>query len=502
MNRQNETARLKRNDIYNLMFYRVYLLELYAHVIILRHHAFTETNSLRYEEFAKIWRDRNMPTIYMGRQKQNELREMTEEVFRIAISYILPPFEIQVKVGALYMMYGLYFKQLTTPRVRFRVTVDNWRKIKEFHLEVQSQQHLDADYIFRKLVYENAFFFTATEAEMYPCLRPTSEDTDKPEKLGKQKSIIGELFESDNIEQLSAFHENYQQMKNRLTGDSKQVDESLNVIENQLVHYITRNVTSHEEWRTTGRRMRKKDGGITTSESEGDSDHEATVSDIGKSRASIRAKASTTMGASKNKSRRHRRPEMLSPDEDEPMKKKPNIDIDFDEAIKKKLSVPSVDVGPILKSALLSMPSFETEEEQTQVKGKGKGKGKKSPKSNEKKKQTKKDTLKSSTKPDTKSKKSKKTKDKEIQEEILIEKKDKKAKNKTKSMDKTKPKMTKPKDSPNSEEKSAEESGKSKDKTKTKRKRKSKVKSEPDLSTIDTSTVKPEPAVKAKKSKE
>jgi hypothetical protein len=46
------------------------------------------------------------------------------------------------------------------------VTPEKWKEIVEFQKEARRQQHLDVNYVFHKLRFEDAFSFVATDSEV------------------------------------------------------------------------------------------------------------------------------------------------------------------------------------------------------------------------------------------------------------------------------------------------------------------------------------------------
>lgn len=60
------------------------------------------------------------------------------------------------KIGALYLMYTMYFKQPPKQYCKFRVTMSEWTKINQFYNEV-CICHEQASFIFWKLLQKDAF---------------------------------------------------------------------------------------------------------------------------------------------------------------------------------------------------------------------------------------------------------------------------------------------------------------------------------------------------------
>ncbi|XP_067002537.1 snRNA-activating protein complex subunit 1 [Anabrus simplex] len=123
---------------------------------------FIKLNSVRYDDFAEVWRNMKFSFIYCERKSFDELVEFTEELFRIAKEFWLKPREFHNKIGGLYMLYGLYFKQPTGHWIKIRITLDEFKEIRKFHDTVRQDRHHDANFILSKLVYVGAFHFCAT----------------------------------------------------------------------------------------------------------------------------------------------------------------------------------------------------------------------------------------------------------------------------------------------------------------------------------------------------
>lgn len=51
-----------------------------------------------------------------GRMRNLEKNMFTKEALALAWQYFLPPYTFQIRVGALYLLYGLYNTQLCQPK--------------------------------------------------------------------------------------------------------------------------------------------------------------------------------------------------------------------------------------------------------------------------------------------------------------------------------------------------------------------------------------------------
>ncbi|KAI8515516.1 Small nuclear RNA activating complex, polypeptide 1, 43kDa [Branchiostoma belcheri] len=212
---------------------------------------FTETNSVRYEQFSALWRQTNFSLIHYGRKEAREQKEFIEGAFQIVQNFLLPPYSFQVRVGALYLLYGLYYTQLNNPKVKIRMTLKMWCELLVFHQEVTEQQHLDVDFIFRTLRMDKAFLFTATPTQLIFGTKeklPDDEDREN-DQLKEQQSILPQVL-GDSLEQLQDIHEKYHNMKCELGGGGRP-DPSLEVVKTGIAESIAEKIHKYEEWRKT-----------------------------------------------------------------------------------------------------------------------------------------------------------------------------------------------------------------------------------------------------------
>ncbi len=126
------------------------------------------------------------------------------EAFRIATDFFLPPYELQYRVGALYILYALYETQPHKPKYKIRMCLDHWRSAKHLMETLKCQGHLDAVYIFNQLKMNKAFIFTAMPKKMifhssYMELKPEQNPTER--WLDRHRhSLITESFDDTTLE--------------------------------------------------------------------------------------------------------------------------------------------------------------------------------------------------------------------------------------------------------------------------------------------------------------
>ncbi|KAK3108890.1 hypothetical protein FSP39_018062 [Pinctada imbricata] len=272
---------------------------------------FTDTETVRYENFAAIWRDMKMTFLFAGRLNDRETREFTEDCLHIALQYYLPPYNFQVRVGGLYLLYGLYMTQPLVVKAKIRVTPEKWDSIVEFQGEAHRQEHLDVDYVFHKLRVVRAFLFCATPTEAVILEKPSvGDEATESDQFKEEQSILYTLFSTDVLEQMAAVHHNYHKVKVGMEGeDAQNPAKSLDVINKELIPTVTKAIVHYQMKRKAANSSQKKSGFTDDEEDPNDPDYNIydTKEDIGGRSKKKRLKAKAFQNVAETKSARQRK---------------------------------------------------------------------------------------------------------------------------------------------------------------------------------------------------
>lgn len=136
---------------------------------------FVAKKSLKFADFAEVWRDLHFTTIFMGRESLRELTEFIEECYRNALLFMDASDPYQ-KVGTVYLLYSLYLKQpslLLKSQVPIRVSfrqVFEIYNVENHFLEgsICNDDVLDLTYIVTKLFKMEAFSICCFPIPMGP----------------------------------------------------------------------------------------------------------------------------------------------------------------------------------------------------------------------------------------------------------------------------------------------------------------------------------------------
>ncbi|XP_070606851.1 LOW QUALITY PROTEIN: snRNA-activating protein complex subunit 1 [Erythrolamprus reginae] len=266
---------------------------------------FQQIESIRFEDFTALWRQNRFDTIFYGKIRTPEQIKFTKEALALVWPYVLPPYTFQIRVGALYLLYGLYNTQLCQPKQKIRVTLKYWAEISKFKQELLDAQHYDAAYIFRKLQMDKAFYFTAMPKFLsFRTKKNMPSNTEMKREFRDPTDRVAMLCHENFLEETKNIHEHYKKMKCLISMDQSQPDKAISLIKDDFAAKLQDIILDYQQWQkkkmesplpTVGDGMRNRKG--FSQESEGSS-RAKTLDEIKSRSYSAVAQAS--------KSRRHR----------------------------------------------------------------------------------------------------------------------------------------------------------------------------------------------------
>ncbi|ERE74131.1 snRNA-activating protein complex subunit 1 [Cricetulus griseus] len=276
---------------------------------------FQELDSVRFEDFAELWRSMKFATIFCGKMRNLKKNMFTKEALALAWRYFLPPYTFQIRVGALYLLYGLYNTQLCQPKQKIRVALKDWDEVNKFQQDLINAQHFDAAFIFRNLRLDRAFHFTAMPKLLSCRMKKKIQQTEVTQKFKDPSDRVMKLITSDVLEEMLNVHDHYQNMKRAISADKSMPDKALSLVKEDFFDNIKNIVLEHQQWHKD-----RKNPTLKPKLKEGEEDSEGPSQEPercerAESLAKIKAKAFSAV-AQASKSRRHRQAKLDSSDSD------------------------------------------------------------------------------------------------------------------------------------------------------------------------------------------
>ncbi|CAL1613802.1 unnamed protein product [Knipowitschia caucasica] len=174
---------------------------------------FQQKDTVRFEAFSSIWREMCFSEVYHGLPSMSETKRFCRLTLTTAAKYFLPPYSYQIRVGALYLMYGLYHSQLAIPPVNIRIALKDWCHVEKFVQDSVNSGHYDVVYIYKKLVAKKSIHFTAIDHFLYyrrlKC--PTTQSV-CADFIGRS-AVVQDLLSAHILEEMSNIQNHYEKMK-------------------------------------------------------------------------------------------------------------------------------------------------------------------------------------------------------------------------------------------------------------------------------------------------
>uniref|UniRef100_A0A8C6SJI5 snRNA-activating protein complex subunit 1 n=1 Tax=Neogobius melanostomus TaxID=47308 RepID=A0A8C6SJI5_9GOBI len=174
---------------------------------------FQQTDSVRYEAFSAIWREMGFSDVYHGMPCLSEMKRFCRVTLATAVKYFLPPYSYQIRVGGLYLMYGLYHTQLAIPPVHIRIALKDWSHVEKFLQDSNYSRHYDVVYIYKKLVAKKAIHYTAMPHFLYFRKRQTPTREVMCAEFVGRSAVIQDLLSADIVEEMANIQILYEKMK-------------------------------------------------------------------------------------------------------------------------------------------------------------------------------------------------------------------------------------------------------------------------------------------------
>ncbi|XP_043093516.1 snRNA-activating protein complex subunit 1a isoform X2 [Puntigrus tetrazona] len=202
---------------------------------------FQQTESVRYEEFCAIWREMDFSSVFFGCPSIHEKRCFTQLALTVAYRYVLPPYSFQIRVGGLYVIYGLYNTQLIWPKEKIRVALKDWYDVQKLINDAKGCQHLDVVYIFKRLLSSKAFCFTAMPQKL------TFESSERfqynvNEEFRDRRNRVAELSSIEMLEEIANVHGHYERLK------KSSVPTLSGVTLLNLTHSLQKCASEYQQW--------------------------------------------------------------------------------------------------------------------------------------------------------------------------------------------------------------------------------------------------------------
>ncbi|KRX79712.1 Mpv17-like protein [Trichinella sp. T6] len=173
-----------------------------------------------FETFRKLYIDMCFPSIDIATKScPSQLKQLYFEMFSVVVIYCFPPAILKRRIGAVYLLYSLYFQQPRDERVYIRLIVDQFVEFSKFRVSLVKDGYREAAYCLYQLFRKQAFYITAYSNECNPYLTLCElyrNEMRKISDLYAKEVIHEELAHSTEAKTLDVIHKYYVDVRNRL----------------------------------------------------------------------------------------------------------------------------------------------------------------------------------------------------------------------------------------------------------------------------------------------
>uniref|UniRef100_A0A8C2ZEY9 snRNA-activating protein complex subunit 1 n=1 Tax=Cyclopterus lumpus TaxID=8103 RepID=A0A8C2ZEY9_CYCLU len=215
---------------------------------------FQQTDSVRFEDFSAVWREMGFSDVFRGMPSVSETKRFSRVALATAVKFFLPPYSYQIRVGGLYLMFGLYHAQLASPHQKIRLALRDWAVVQKFLRDSADSGHQDVLYVFHKLVAAKAIHYAAMSH--FLSFRKQKKKTIEPVCagfLGRTTGVL-EFSSADVLEELANIQSRYEELKEATAEVSREVTVTnrdfcarLNDVASEFLAWQQRTFSQHDD---------------------------------------------------------------------------------------------------------------------------------------------------------------------------------------------------------------------------------------------------------------
>jgi len=190
------------------------------HFIYTVFNTFDDYHEPRFSQFCKLWKESKLGLIFCGRDTFRELYELTVDILQRTKQYTAAVLQkkennILIRYAAVYLLYAFYFKQPTRPRVRIKLSYQEFIELRQLMEEAKKDKHYDILYAWSKLIYAGAFHYSVVSDYLGLDVAKSMERRDRIDN--EQTAAPNSYFQTKDFQnmmkRLGRAHDNYVRIK-------------------------------------------------------------------------------------------------------------------------------------------------------------------------------------------------------------------------------------------------------------------------------------------------
>eukprot|EP00088_Acartia_fossae_P028632 TRINITY_DN2944_c0_g1_i4.p1 TRINITY_DN2944_c0_g1~~TRINITY_DN2944_c0_g1_i4.p1 ORF type:complete len:357 (-),score=51.12 TRINITY_DN2944_c0_g1_i4:58-1128(-) len=206
---------------------------------------FDEQYEPRFSLFTRLWKESKLGLIFCGRESFRELYDFTDHIMLTTKKYVRAelndkPNNVLIRYAALYCLYAFYLKQPCRPKVKVKLSYEEFLELESLIEEARKGLHHDVLYAWSKLIACHAFQYSVVSAHKGVEVARRLDKKD-PEVSLIQNSANSYLKSKDFrgvMRRLTKAHTNYTKMKASFMKGNTDTMLSLQSIDEEIIEAI------------------------------------------------------------------------------------------------------------------------------------------------------------------------------------------------------------------------------------------------------------------------
>jgi len=228
------------------------------------YYSFDEDQAPRFQEFCQCWKARRMGLIFCGRDSFRETYEMTDIILQNIKQYVKPNKQDNdlIRYAALYSFYAFYFKQPCRPKVRIKLSYEEFLDLETLIKSATKDKHYDVLYAWSRLIANHAFQYSCVSRNLGIEVGKHMERKDPEDTLEgySATSFLKSKVFKGKMRKLSLAHAKYMKTKEAVIRAHPDKMLSLNSADPNLIEAIEE-ISNQESKARLKERLRLKKSG-------------------------------------------------------------------------------------------------------------------------------------------------------------------------------------------------------------------------------------------------
>lgn len=195
---------------------------------------FDRMASVRFVDFSRLWKERHLSWIFTYKLNIIDMREFIEDAYQIILDQLNRSAKPERAILILYLIYCFYMCQPITPKIPIKLNLSKFKAFRYLFQESRVNKHLDACYIWMKLLSLGAFHMV-DQTKAYGPLAMKKDPTLGASSSSTNNFSLDRTCEiQTEMEKVKNLHYSYLALKDSLEGPDAENVKALSLVRDEF----------------------------------------------------------------------------------------------------------------------------------------------------------------------------------------------------------------------------------------------------------------------------